>query len=218
MVALAATCFSIGLRVGSAAEQPNDAVLEPEAVSAPDVQSRDRESGSVNLQEPAPAAREQIAPSVAIPREETEVEVTRTIQPLLAELEEAISQLPDFDGTDAGVRQKYDGLTLEELKMVYPLLRAKRKEEMFSALDSAIQAGLHRSEIIPSGGSMDFSRYRVPGDSFHAIAHRAEPHGSGGAEYKFVSFDLENYPEVYIRSFEETWVGDRIDEADAEGE
>ncbi len=146
------------------------------------------------------------------------MEGTHSIKHMLSDLEATISRLPDFDGTDAGVRQKYEGLTLEELKMVYPLLRAKRKEEMFAALDSAIQAGLHRSEIIPPGGSMDFSRYRVSGDSFHAIAHRAEPHGSGGSEYKFVSFDLENFPEVYIRSFEETWVGDRIDEADAEGE
>lgn len=168
---------------------------------------------------PLPDFRQEMAPAASVSevQEQENKPAVETVHERLADLEAIVTTLPDYDGTDAGVRRKYEGMTPQELEMVYPMLRSRRVKEMFATLDSAISAGLHQTEIVPAGGKMDFSPYWVPGDSFHVVAHRAEPHSSGGVEYRFLSFDLARFPEVYIRGFEETWVGDRVDEAQ-EGE
>lgn len=131
----------------------------------------------------------------------------------LDELTAALELLPEYDGTNAGMRRKYAGLDASALARVYPILRELRSAEVEAALDAAIARGEYETEIVPPGETLDPSRLGAPGDLVQAIGHRAEPLPGGGYEYKIVRFDEERFRGVYVRLLEDQWVHEQVDRA-----
>lgn len=180
-----------------------------------------QEQGSYGDSDSTRPSSQHMVPASVSMREELVVEGEKvgvlpprqTVSEQLASLQSVIESLPEYDGTDAGFRKKYLGLGPRDLERIYPVLAEIRKKEMFAALDDAIARGKQEVFVAAAGQPMDFGQWSPPGTTVQAFAHRAEPLGSGAIEYRVVRFGTANYPDVYARILEETWVHDRLDEA-----
>ncbi|HED66333.1 MAG TPA: hypothetical protein ENJ09_12365 [Planctomycetes bacterium] len=121
-----------------------------------------------------------------------------------------VLELPEFDGTDAGIRKKYEGLSREDLKSVYPILMVVQRQEMAEALDLAIETGLASVEITSGDTMVDTSKYQTPGEIVNTVAHRATPLADGTVEHVLANLDKDHFPDMYVRSYELSWVANQV--------